>query len=390
MSGGPYKGSFMCVALYLLGTLSVVGTISSLSQILASIGGKTGKGTSLQIHKLTVVMMLSLFFVGLLAYPTTLQAQRPLIQWTLVSWPPVNLIQSTLNDFVSTVRKESHGQFLISIDYQTHFEPSQFPDALKFGAFEMSIICSSFHPTKTPVFSVLDLPVLPIESLDAEQAVHDELLAHPAFDQEMRRWETKPLFPLLFPQKELYGKGEPPIHISDWEGMTVAVRDPKLRQVLEQMGSYSVSIPYYDPLKWRSVDATFAFPIDSDDLDRQFRELGFEWRTRGFNAGTAACIVAASDTAYRNLPGQFQEILDRSTQIMEDRIFDARERAQLIVDDGEYLEVIEYSESESLEFIRDSAASGVWNEWAEKVTEQGVPGQDILNFVIQTAEGHPH
>src|SRR3546814_2249621 len=102
------------------------------------------------------------------------------------------------------VEEKSGGNFTIKVHYGEAISPAKENlDGLKIGAFEMASICTGYHPGKNPAMTVLDLPFLPIPTLEIQQKVSEALYEHEAITTEMARWNAGISFRSLLPPSEL-------------------------------------------------------------------------------------------------------------------------------------------------------------------------------------------
>ena len=79
--------------------------------------------------------------------------------------------------------------------------------------------CASYHPGKNAPLNVLDLPFLPLDSLEVMRKVHDAVYAHPASNKALAKWNAHIYMSNMLPQYEYMGKGKPPSSVADFKGM---------------------------------------------------------------------------------------------------------------------------------------------------------------------------
>jgi hypothetical protein len=68
---------------------------------------------------------------------------------------------------------------------------------------------------------VFSLPFLPLGEPVVDQYVHSKSFEHPATVADMAAWNALPYLTGLLPQYEIFGRGDAPLALSDWEGMRV-------------------------------------------------------------------------------------------------------------------------------------------------------------------------
>src|SRR5690606_28805446 len=121
------------------------------------------------------------------------------------------------------LEEKTGGNFTVKIHYGEAVSPVKNNlDAMKVGAVEAAHFCVSYHPGKTPSGGVLDLPFLPMATLDQQRHVHDAFHDHQeVWQEDLARWNTRPWFSNILPQYEFMGVGDPPRTLDDWKSMRV-------------------------------------------------------------------------------------------------------------------------------------------------------------------------
>src|SRR3546814_2329394 len=140
------------------------------------------------------------------------------VEWNLSVWGPARAYTAGVESLARHVEEKSGGNFTIKIHYGEAISPAKENlDGLKIGAFEMASICTGYHPGKNPAMTVLDLPFLPMPTLEIQQQVSEALSRNEAIKQEMARWNAGISFRSLLPQSEFMGNGPAPKELEDWQ-----------------------------------------------------------------------------------------------------------------------------------------------------------------------------
>ena len=139
----------------------------------------------------------------------------------IIAGPKDRIMQSAVNTLVSSVSARTKGKFRISIIHDQTESLSENIDALKYGAYEIGTVCPAFEPTKTPILSVMGLPMLSMSDPKAQGRVYENLFNFSEFRKGMDRWNIQVLFSELLPPKEILGYGTPPKKITDLRGMKI-------------------------------------------------------------------------------------------------------------------------------------------------------------------------
>jgi TRAP-type mannitol/chloroaromatic compound transport system substrate-binding protein len=103
------------------------------------------------------------------------------ITWTVSLYGARRAHTEGIEGLAAHVPYKTDGNFEMSLQYGAVLShPAENIDGLQLGAFEAAHICSFYRPGKTPVSTALNLPLLPLPTLEAQHQVYDELLRHPA------------------------------------------------------------------------------------------------------------------------------------------------------------------------------------------------------------------
>lgn len=115
-------------------------------------------------------------------------------------------------------------------------------------------------------------------------------------------------------------------------------------------------------------------------------EVGDRYTT-SMSPGTVGCPIVITINAWKQLPEEYQELLMAAQPLA----YDALKAAYKAADDKyiplfkeEGLEFITYGEEERQRF-REIAAHPVWEAWVEAREFEGVPGQELLDVILDTA-----
>ena len=140
----------------------------------------------------------------------------PKVEWKLAAWGKPRAVTAGFELLAKQVSERTGGKFNITIGWGTFGGERELLDILNAGGLQATLICSSYHPDKLPAYSALDLPFLPLPSLDVQWAVHEAFNAHPYVVQEMGKWNAMLYSANLLPQYEFVGRGTPPKTLADF------------------------------------------------------------------------------------------------------------------------------------------------------------------------------
>ena len=311
----------------------------------------------------------------------------PKVEWRLATWGKPRAFTKGLETVKAFVEKETNGNFSITIGYESFGGPKELLDLLKVGALESTTICSSYHPEKTPAYGVLDLPFLPITDSDVQQIVHDAVHKHPAILNEFAGWNAMPFMSGLLPQYEFIGRGEPPKTLDGWKGLRVRAIGG-IGAAMKALGAVPTSVPateVYTSIERGTVDAV-SFPSTYAHGSYKTYEIG-KWFTANMAPGTQACPLLFNIDSWKKLPPQYQTLLmdarSEAYKVLKKAYGEAD--AKFIPMFKKKLEFITYSDDDIEEF-RKIGAQPVWDAWVKEREAQGIPGKELLDFVLTQAK----
>ena len=315
-------------------------------------------------------------------------ASAETVSWNLSVWGPPRAYTKGVETLAEIVERDTDGKFTITIHYGEAISPARENlDSVSLGTAEAATFCSSYHPGKNPALTGLDLPFLPVDDIDALNEVHKAYYAHPVIQEEMDRWNAIAFMPTPLPLYEFMGRGNPPRSLEDWDGMRVRALGG-MGDAMRQLGAVPTTVPapeIYTSLERRMINAA-AVAYTYMHVSYRLHEIS-TWYTTNLAPGTAGCGVVVNKAAYEALPEEYRRILDDARQPAYEAMRDAYAEADeknLPLFEEQNLEAITYSAEERAEF-EERAARPVWDDWAEEMTGRGLPGEELLEFILETA-----
>lgn len=313
----------------------------------------------------------------------------PKVTWNTSVWGGRRAVTEGIEKLAEVVSQRTGGNFTIKIHYAEALSPSRENlDGLKLNAFESAHFCSSYHPGKTPLMTALDLPFLPLPDLDVIVAVHEAFAAHPAMVQELARWNTRFLMATPLPQYEFMGSGNPPRSLADWRGRRVRALGG-LGDAMRAIGAVPTTVPapeVYTSLERGVVDAA-SFPFAYAHGAYKLHEVS-RWYTSNLAPGTVYCPMGVSLPAWEALPPQYKKLIEEARPLG----YEAMKAAYAKADERwipqfkqRGLTEIRYTEAE-LEEFRRIGGKPVWDKWVSDMEGRGLPGRELLELAISTAQ----
>lgn len=313
----------------------------------------------------------------------------PAVTWRVGAWGKPRAGTAHAEAFRKYVDERTGGKFKVQIGYESYGGPKELLDIMKVGGIEMTMICSSYHPDKTPAYTALDLPFLPIADADAQERVHEAFHKHPVIEKEFAGWNGKLFLSAVLPQYEFIGRGKAPKTLDDFKGMRVraigGIGDAMLR-----LGAVPTSMDpteVYMAMERGTVDAVSG---PSTYWHQSFKtyELG-KWFSENMSLGTQACPMVINLDHWAKLPEQYKALFEPSKAVayaaVKAAYRDADEK-NLVLFKKKGLTFVRFGDEELAAF-RAKGGEPVWADWVAKRESQGIPGRDLLNLILTTARG---
>ena len=193
--------------------------------------------------------------------PTPAGAQEvkgPKLTWRMSLWGKRRAFTEAPEYAAKVIREKTGGNFNIKIYYGQQLSKSKENlDGISVGAFEMASFCAAYHPGKNQPLNVLDLPFLPIPTLDIQRKVHDAVYNHPSSTKALAKWNAKIYMSMMLPQYEYIGRGPVPKSVSDFKGKRLRALGG-MGRAAKAIGAIPTTMPAsetYTALQRGTVDA---------------------------------------------------------------------------------------------------------------------------------------
>ncbi|MGB3554795.1 MAG: C4-dicarboxylate TRAP transporter substrate-binding protein [Jannaschia sp.] len=304
--------------------------------------------------------------------------------WNASVWGKRREFTEHVERIAELVEERSGGEFTISVSYGGLSNERENLDGISIGAFEMAQFCAGYHPDKNRAITVLELPLLGVETLEQEVAVARAVYAHPAVAEEMAQWNARLLMTSPMPQYNLVGTGEPRDTVEKMSGMRVRATGG-IGELLQAEGAVPTSVTAteaYNAMESGVVDSV-AF---AQHAHLSFRTIDVaDWWTENLNPGTVNCPVVVNIDAYEALSDENREILDgaveESIQYYLDTYAKLLENWDAVLEE-KGIEKIRFSDEELAKL--GEKAQPIHQAWIEEMTAQGLPGQELYDLAKST------
>lgn len=310
----------------------------------------------------------------------------PRVHWNYAEWGKsraITKIQESLGPWLS---ERTGGKFTVQVHWGTLSQPRAILDGLSLGAFEAGSFCASYYPAKLAAHTGLDLPFLPISTLEQLRHVTEDYYADPVPTAEAKKWNSRFYHAALLPLYEVVGRGEPPKSLDDWKGMRIRALGQQ-GKAMEKLGAVPTSVPapdVYVSMDRGLIDAA-AFAFYAHQSYRTW-EIG-NWFTRKLALGSIACGSMLNIDSYNRLPDQYKELLaeflesDKGYTAQYASLYAAEERAPEDFKKHGLTEVVIQAEERAE--LEEVGGKPVWADWAAQMTDQyGYDGQRLLDEIL--------
>lgn len=311
------------------------------------------------------------------------------VEWNVSLWGNKRAASAHIESLATMVAERTGGDFTIKIHYGGALSaPKENIDGLKIGAFEAALVCGFYSPGKLPASMALVLPFLPINSLDAQEKVHEVFFAHPALVREFAGWNARVVSPTVLPDYKVMGKGEPPVTMEGWKGMRVRAGGGQ-GQAVAKLGAIPTSMPsseIFTGMERGLLDAV-ALPFSYGFSAFRVDELS-SWYIDNLSLGGVNCPLTSSTTAWNALPAEYQKLIDE----LRPKALAAQKASHQEADDKNVpmfaqkgIKAIKLSDDVLAEIAR-IGGTPVWEEWIADAESKGIPGRELLDLILATAK----
>lgn len=244
------------------------------------------------------------------AGPVSAEVDGPELKWDVSLWGKPRAGTAAADVLAAEIAARTNGNWQLRLHYgEALSKARENLDGLAIGAFEAAMFCNFYHPRKNPALMALTLPFLPMRSWEENRSVREAVYAHPAVARELERWNAIAYTSSFLPQYEFLGRGEPPLDLASWEGLTVRAGGG-LGQAMKRLGATpasSAATEVYTGVQQGTMDAA-SLPFTYSHVAFRVHEVA-DWFTSNLSPGTADCPLAFSKTAFAALPRQYKQLL---------------------------------------------------------------------------------
>lgn len=330
-------------------------------------------------------------YAGLAAAQDKPVVDGPRLNWRIGLWGKPRPNTSHAEALKRVVEARTGGKWTVTLGYEQFGGAKEMPDLVKVGSLHGAWVYPAYYPDRFPVYGVLDLPFLPMSSIDDMIRAHEALSKHPAAIAEATRWGATVLMGGPLPPYEVMGRGKAPLTLADWKGMRV--RAPGgTGDALSRLGVVPTSgdaTEAWTSLERGVIDGV-AFPSTVSFASFRIYEIA-SWMTENLAVGAGSGPLIVNSDALAKLPPQYQALLEevRSAGYEDFRHgYKEVDEKNVPMFKARGIKFIRYDDATAAEFRR-LGGEPVWNDWVAKTTAQGLPGRELLDLVLNAMRSVP-
>jgi len=337
--------------------------------------------------KLTAAAVAAVFALAATGVPAVAATDGPRVAWNHSVWGKKRAFTAGIEKLAEVVKAKTGGKFTIKVHYAgTLSKSKENLDGIKLGAFQSANFCNFYHPGKNPAFMVFSLPFLPMTTWKTAVAVRDVVFQHPALVADMARWNAMTYMSTYLPQYEFMGRGNPPMKLSDWNGLRVRAGGG-IGVAMEKLGATRTTMPapeVYTAIQRGTADAV-SFPYTYAHAAYKIHEVA-QWFTGNLSPGTSECPTVFNRDAWAKLPDAYKKIvMDAKDEVRKAQIaaYEVHDKKNLPMFQKK-LKEIRYTDAQLDEF-RKIAGKPVWDEWVAENKDK-FDAQGVLDLVFEAAK----
>ncbi|WP_112323363.1 C4-dicarboxylate TRAP transporter substrate-binding protein [Oceanibium sediminis] len=313
-------------------------------------------------------------------------AEAMATEWNVSLWGKRRAFTEHVEKLAELVSEKTGGEFTLNISYGGLSKNTENLDGISIGAFEMAQFCAGYHADKNPSITVLELPFLGVDSLEAEIAASMAVYNHPAAQADLGRWNATLLMPSPLPQYNIVGVGDAPRTLADYKGLAVRATGG-IGEAMAAVGAVPTSMSASEVRQAMDSGVVKAVSF-APHAHMSFGTVeNAAWWTTNLNPGTVNCPVVANTDALNDLSDEHREALMSSIDEALTHYVDYYNNETMAkwgpVLDEKGIERISYSDAELTAF-REAVAGPAAKDWIEQSTARGLPGQDLYDLVTAT------
>ncbi len=304
--------------------------------------------------------------------------------WDVSLWGKRRAFTEHVERLAELVAEKTGGDFTLNLSYGGLSANRENLDGISIGAFEMAQFCAGYHRDKNPTITVMELPFLGVDSLEAEIAASRAVYAHPATQADLARWNATLLMPSPLPQYNIAGTGPAPTGLEELQGLSIRATGG-IGAALAEVGITPVSLgagEVFGAMESGAIQGAAFAPhahLSFSVVDEA------EWWTSNLNPGSVNCPVVVNSDALADLSDEHRDALlssiDEALEWYVDQYQVSVDAFNAAVGEND-IAVLSFSD-EDVAALQATAAP-VLEAWLADMDSRGLPGQELYDLVQAT------
>ena len=301
--------------------------------------------------------------------------------WDVSLWGKRRAFTEHVEHLAELVAEKTNDEFTLNLSYGGLSANRENLDGISIGAFEMAQFCAGYHRDKNPSITVMELPFLGVDSLEAEIVASRAVYAHPATQADLGRWNATLLMPSPLPQYNIAGTGPVPTSLEDLEGLSIRATGG-IGAALEEVGIIPVSLgagEVYSAMESGAIQGAAFAPhahLSFSVVDKA------DWWASNLNPGSVNCPVVVNSDALANLSANHRDALLGSIDEALDWYVDQYQVSvdafnTKVAENG--IAIVTFSDADLTRL--QATAEPVLRAWLADMEARGLPGQELYDLV---------
>lgn len=305
------------------------------------------------------------------------------IKWRHALFGPPREVTRGMEWYAKEVQTRSNGRMSIELGYgEVLAKSTEIPEGLKAGAYELGWFCGSYYPGKIPLFSLLDSAFFAPEDAALQARLEMLLFEHPAIQEEMKKWNGKPLLPTPLESYQMMGKKRI-AKVEDLKGVRIRVSG-EMAKPLEEFGAVKALVPA--PEVYTSLDKgildIITFPGTYAFVSYKVNEIS-KYFIDKISLGAQPCLQVVNLDAWNKLPADLQKLLlELAPQTIDVTVaaFTAANEKNYPLFRQQGIEIIDFPAAERAKLV--AVAEKSWKSWVDDKQKKNLPGQQVFDFTV--------
>lgn len=307
--------------------------------------------------------------------------EKPLIL-KFASWTPPQVNHSKGGVWiVQEMERRSQGRIKIEYYWSNSLIPErQIIDALQKGVADIAFVNPSYQPGKMPLLTITSLPATSAGDMCPTSKALQSLMEMPEVKAELNSMNIRYLGPLTNNSYGVWSRKKQIRNLADLKGM-------KLRAIgnhanlLNALGGVPVSMgptDVYQAIEKGTLDGglanpSFALGYKWDEVTKYYYPIPF---------GGLGQFVAINKSSWEKIPPDIQKHVTALHDIacgVSHQLYQGGGEALLEAAVTQKKITVTQPSPEDIAKVQDVAKAKIWDDWAGKMKEKGLPGQKVLD-----------